>query len=216
MPDQPFPLTAKDVSSLIQQMKLLLDDLYQGRVAGALLGDVFRLDSNDVLTASLSDSGGLEKSDGEIVIKIKDTGGMQTSSDGLSIKCKVGGGLATDVDGLYASGLAVNSFQTIDCPSGTDPVASTSADKLNLSAGYGLTITGDSGTKTVTFAFKRQAHLADAAAVSAIACGSGTDSIDLAAFNTSLGTLVTEINAIKTVLNTLLSRLETAEVLASS
>lgn len=216
MPDQPFPLTAKDFSSLIQQTKLLLDDLYQGRVAGALLGDVFRLDSNDVLTASLSDSGGLEKSDGEIVIKIKATGGMQTSSDGLSIKCKVGGGLATDVDGLYASGLAVNSFQTIDCPSGTDPVASTSADKLNLSAGYGLTITGDSGTKTVTFAFKRQDHLADAAAVSSISCPSGSDSIDLAAFNTSLGTLVTEINAIKTVLNTLLSRLETAEVLASS
>jgi len=216
MPDQPFPLTAKDVSSLIQQTKLLLDDLYQGRVAGALLGDVFRLDSNDVLTASLSDSGGLEKSDGEIVIKIKATGGMQTSSDGLSIKCKVGGGLATDVDGLYASGLAVNSFRTIDCPSGTDPVASTSADKLNLSAGYGLTITGDSGTKTVTFAFKRQDHLADAAAVSSISCPSGSDSIDLAAFNTSLGTLVTEINAIKTVLNTLLSRLETAEVLASS
>ena len=216
MPDQPFPLSAKDLNELIQQTKLLMDDLYQGRIAGSVLGDVFGMDQNDVLTLTLASAGGLEKIDGEVYVKIKSTGGMQVTSDGLSIKCKVGGGAATDVDGLYVSGAAVNNFQTIDCPAGTDPVATTSTDTLNLAVGYGLTVTGDSGTKTVTFSVKQQAHIADAVAVSAVTCGAGADSIDRTAFNASLGTLVTEINAIKTVLNTLLARIETAEILASS
>lgn len=45
-----------------------------------------------------------------------------------------------------------NSFETINCPSGTDPVAETSTDTLNLVASAGLSITGDSSTDTVTFA----------------------------------------------------------------
>lgn len=46
---------------------------------------------------------------------------------------------------------SVDSFVTIDCPSGTDPVADTAIDTLTLAAGTGLTITGDSATDSVTF-----------------------------------------------------------------
>lgn len=216
MADQPFPLTARDLGSLVQQTKLLMDDLYQGRVAGALLGDVFQMDLNDVLTLGIDDTGGLKKENQLLTTKRKATGGISSDANGLYIKCKSGGGAATDADGLYVAGAAVDNFKTINCPSGTDPVASMSTDTLNLAAGNGLTITGDSASKTVTFAVKQQSHLADASAVSAVTCGSGSDHIDLTAFNTSLGTLVTEINAIKTVLNNLIAKLETAEILSSS
>ena len=50
----------------------------------------------------------------------------------------------------------------------------------------------------------QQPYIAPAVAVSAISTSAGTDTIDKAAFDTALGTLVTEINAIKDVLNALL------------
>jgi hypothetical protein len=61
---------------------------------------------------------------------------------------------------------------------------------------------------------------ADAAAVSALDTGTGTDHINKAAFDTALGTLVTEVNALKdeingtiTKLNNVLAKLRLAEVL---
>lgn len=47
---------------------------------------------------------------------------------------------------------ASNSFETINCPAGTDPVADSSTDTLNLtSADSSVTITGNSTTDTVDF-----------------------------------------------------------------
>ena len=43
-----------------------------------------------------------------------------------------------------------NSFQTIDVPNGTDPVADSSTDTLILSQSNGVVITGDSATDTIT------------------------------------------------------------------
>jgi len=47
-----------------------------------------------------------------------------------------------------AGGAELHSFKTINCPSGTDPVAENSADTLNFSA-VSCTITGNSSTDTV-------------------------------------------------------------------
>lgn len=44
-----------------------------------------------------------------------------------------------------------NSFTTIDCPAGTDPVADSISDTLTLIAGTGITITGDAVTDSITF-----------------------------------------------------------------
>lgn len=44
-----------------------------------------------------------------------------------------------------------NSFETIDAPAGTDPVADSSTDTLALTAADGLAITGNSGTDTLAF-----------------------------------------------------------------
>jgi len=55
---------------------------------------------------------------------------------------------STDV--TIAGGGSTNSFATIDCPSGTDPVADSATDTLQLLAGAGITITGDATADSVT------------------------------------------------------------------
>lgn len=59
-----------------------------------------------------------------------------------------------DVTIASAGGGASNSFETINCSSGTDPVADSATDTLNLTAGAGMVVTGDSSTDTVTFSTK--------------------------------------------------------------
>lgn len=54
-----------------------------------------------------------------------------------------------DIAGSGA-GTPTNSFETIQVPSGTSPVAESPTDTLTLAAGAGLTITGDSTTDTIT------------------------------------------------------------------
>lgn len=54
------------------------------------------------------------------------------------------------VDGVGAS--ASNSFETINCPAGTDPVADSATDTLNLTTSDSkITITGTAGTDTIDF-----------------------------------------------------------------
>lgn len=62
------------------------------------------------------------------------------------------------LDGSYVAMLAAggggggDSFKTQNTPAGTDPVADSSTDTLNWTAGTGITITGDSSTDTITVA----------------------------------------------------------------
>ena len=99
MPEQPFPITEKDPAKALQQMMRLLQELFEERIGGANIGDVFTIEADDILTISLGNAGGLEKSASSIVVKIKSTGGLQTNADGISIKTKATGGLITTVDG---------------------------------------------------------------------------------------------------------------------
>ncbi|HTE21846.1 MAG TPA: NosD domain-containing protein [Candidatus Limnocylindria bacterium] len=50
------------------------------------------------------------------------------------------------------AGTPQNTFGTINAPNGTDPAADTASDTLNLADGDNITITGDSGTDTITVA----------------------------------------------------------------
>jgi hypothetical protein len=52
----------------------------------------------------------------------------------------------------YQGSSGGNSFETIQVPSGTSPVAESSTDILTLIAGAGITITGDASTDTITIA----------------------------------------------------------------
>jgi hypothetical protein len=58
-------------------------------------------------------------------------------------------GAWNDLSGSTSS--ASNSFETINTPSGTDPVADSSTDTLNLTASNGMVVTGDSSTDTIDF-----------------------------------------------------------------
>jgi len=64
------------------------------------------------------------------------------------------------------SGASSNSFATINCPAGTDPVADSSTDTLNLtSTDSSVTITGTASTDTVNLAVPtktcQEAHFSD-------------------------------------------------------
>lgn len=87
---------------------------------------------------------------------ITDAGGYDTTAVTYVAS---GGTLANDeiVSVIFLpagdAGSVANSFETINCPAGTDPVASSGTDTLNLASGGAyLTITGDSGTDTITIA----------------------------------------------------------------
>jgi hypothetical protein len=72
---------------------------------------------------------------------------------------------------------------------------------------------GTDGTKNLV-SVAPQAAEADAGAASAISLAAGADHVDRAAFNTALGTLVSEINGIRTTLNNLLAKLRTLVLIA--
>lgn len=98
--DQPFPITATTLMEIIRQTQKLFDDLYQDRIGGALLGDVFEIGVDDVFALNHLDEG-LTKSGNQLAIRNKTTGGLHQTADGEMIKCKPFGGCATDADGLY-------------------------------------------------------------------------------------------------------------------
>lgn len=59
--------------------------------------------------------------------------------------------LQSEVDGSTTNEIQ-NLFETFNASSGTDPVADSATDTLNISGGTGITVTGDSSTDTLTIA----------------------------------------------------------------
>src|SRR3990167_8726723 len=96
MAELPYPISGKDITSALQQMQRLMDDLYQERIAGALIGDVFEVGSDDILSLRLATSGGLEKSVATLTAKVNSTGGLQLTAGGLAAKVKTGGGVVVE------------------------------------------------------------------------------------------------------------------------
>jgi hypothetical protein len=100
MADQPFPINATTLTEIIRQTQKLFDDLYQDRIGGALLGDVFEIGVDDILALKHLDQG-LTKSGNELAIRNHPTGGLTQTADGERIKLHPDGGLSTDEDGIY-------------------------------------------------------------------------------------------------------------------
>lgn len=71
--------------------------------------------------------------------------GVNNVSLGLNVR-------ATIAEVVTASGVPLVAFSTIACTSGTNPVADTATDTLTMTAGTGITVTGNSATDTVTIA----------------------------------------------------------------
>ena len=97
-----FPLSAETVEELKNQVQELLRTLFEDKLGGLSIGDVFTADG-DVLTLTLASSSGLEKSGSALQIKIVSAGGLQAGASGLQVKIKAAGGLAADAAGLYVT-----------------------------------------------------------------------------------------------------------------
>ena len=104
MADVPFPLTAEDLESLRGQLWELFRQIYEEKIGGADLGDIFSI-TNDVLTLDLATLSGLTKTGNKLAVEVTSDGGLQISADGLSIKLVSTGGLSSS-----SSGLAVNAY----------------------------------------------------------------------------------------------------------
>ena len=99
MANVPYPLTSNDIGELRMQVQELIRQVFEEKIGGADLGDVFSL-PGDVLTLVLADTSGLTKSGNKLSIDAYSAGGMQLSSNGLAIKIIGTGGLETSVSGL--------------------------------------------------------------------------------------------------------------------
>lgn len=168
MPEQPFAITQREeVAGLVQQIEALIADLYQDRVGGADIGDVFSLGTDDVLNLQVSSTGGLEKSGGYLIVKLPSTGGLESDATGLMIKVKDDSGLTVDGDGL----------------------------QVVVRASYGINMDSNG------LALKKQAHEANASTSHGV---------------TNWATTNAALDALGTKINSILSKLENAEVFASS
>jgi len=65
MPDLPFPLKSDELEELKPQMLDMFRDIYENRLGGATLGDVFRI-SGDVFQLEIKTGSGLRKTNGEL------------------------------------------------------------------------------------------------------------------------------------------------------
>ena len=116
MASVPYPLTGESMGELKSQIYEVLRQLYEEKIGGADLGDVFSI-PGDVLTLVLNPStSGLQKTGNQlavllpsdsgltvntngIYIKNISTGGLEVSASGVAIKLN-GTSLTCDVDGL--------------------------------------------------------------------------------------------------------------------
>ena len=99
MADVPFPLNTDDPESFKSQIWELFRQIYEEKIGGADLGDVFGI-TNDVMTLVLATASGLTKSGSELAISPTSTGGIQVTADGVLIKLVATGGLETGASGL--------------------------------------------------------------------------------------------------------------------
>ena len=85
MGNMPFPLTGEGSDDLKRQVWELLRQIYEEKIGGADLGDVFST-PGDVLTLALAAFSGLTKEGNELAVQVSPTGGLQITSSGLGVK----------------------------------------------------------------------------------------------------------------------------------
>jgi len=133
---------------------------------------------------------------------IKNLGSGVKESDSLRFdQATLPSTLPGEMDTVLQEGSGIT--LTYNAPAGTITPA------VKRKAGYGIDADAD-GLK-----LKQQAAISDASAISAMTLDTGADHVDRAGFNTKLGTLKTEIDAIKDTLNGVIHALEALEGIAT-
>jgi len=98
MANVPFPISGEDLEDIRYQIYELIRTIFEEKIGGADLGDVFSI-VGDVLTLVIATAGGLTKSGNELAVDAYSAGGLQTNSNGLSVKVLSTGGLETSASG---------------------------------------------------------------------------------------------------------------------
>ena len=123
-------MISQDPADIKRQVWELIRNLYEDRIGGLMIGDVF-LDSGDILSLRLSSTGGLEKSSNALTCKVSSTGGLQLGSSGLAAKVKSGGGITVGADGFevttgaYLAATTFNANTIIKADADNTPLALT-------------------------------------------------------------------------------------------
>ena len=161
MGNVPFPIQGENLEEVRYQIYELIRTLFEEKIGGADLGDVFAI-VGDVLTLVLAGSSGLTKDGNDLSIDVVATGGLQLATDGISIKIVATGGLETSASGLGikldgtsltvgASGLRVN-VDLVDWPNLTASrlMATDASEKMTSVANLASWIAGTANQITVT------------------------------------------------------------------
>ena len=118
MADVPFPISAEDLEAMRGQIYEIFRQLYEEKIGGADLGDVFGI-IGDVLTLVLADTSGLTKAGNVLSVEVTADGGLQITASGILAKLISTGGIESSTSGLGikldgttlecgASGLKIN------------------------------------------------------------------------------------------------------------
>ena len=170
MANVPFPIAGETLEEVRYQIYELIRTLFEEKIGGADLGDVFSI-VGDVLTLVLAGSSGLTKSGNELAIDPYSTGGLAISANGVAIKVNADGGLETTASGagilldgatltLSSSGLKLTAASSLgeitldndglhilDTDDSHDLIISPGSD---LSADRVLTLTTGDAARTIT------------------------------------------------------------------
>ena len=124
----PFPLTATEIDDLKTQIWELIRQVYEEKIGGADLGDVFAI-VGDVLTLVLDpDASGLQKVGNKLAVLLPSDSGLIVNTDGIFIKDVSTGGLEVDTSGISIKldgttlSLSVNGLRL------TDPITLADSD----------------------------------------------------------------------------------------
>jgi hypothetical protein len=166
MPASPFPITATETNEMITQMQSLMDDLYQNRLGGACVGDVFMVDDDDIFKLKYLAIGGLQKIAGSLAILPNTSKGIDcdrngifvvleadkglsfNGTSGIYVKLKTDNGLAVDTNGLYVK-LKSGGGITVDA----DGLSTTAATPISGTWTASFTC-GTSGTITLDASYQ--------------------------------------------------------------
>jgi hypothetical protein len=156
----PFPIQGDTLEEVRYQIYELIRTLFEEKIGGADLGDVFAI-VGDVLTLVLASPSGLTKSGKKLAIDPISTGGLQIGTDGVSVKVVATGGVETSASGtgvkldgtsltLSADGLRVN-VDLIDWPNLTASrlLATDASETLESVANLASWIAGTANQITV-------------------------------------------------------------------
>ena len=101
----PFPITENSFDGIRRQVGELIRNIYEEKIGGADLGDVFSI-VGEVFTLTLATASGLTKTDNELAVSVNATGGLTLTSTGISIDLD-GSTLTLSSDGLKLSNTVV-------------------------------------------------------------------------------------------------------------